>query len=138
MRRIAAPVLVAVVTLAGFARPAQAEKLTAAQCQTMLESADDARISLESMEGVLAELEAEVAGYETRILELQVDIRFAKMSGNDKLAKKLAKEKAGVEKDLLAAETLRPDIAAQVAALRETVDSADHQYIACIEQTLAG
>jgi hypothetical protein len=138
MPRIALSVAVALVALVAVVRPAQAEQNTAAQCNAMLETADDARISLTQMETTLAELEADAASFAQRILELQVDIRFARVAGNTKVVKKLEAEKAAVEQDLEFVETLRPDIAAQVAALRETVSKSDHDYIACIEQTISG
>lgn len=138
MRRIVLPAAVALLALVGVVPTAQAQKLSAAQCNAMLETADDARTSLAQMETTLAELEAESAAFSQRILELQVDIRFAKMGGNDKQVRKLTAEKAQVEKDLEFVELLRPDIAAQVAALRESVATADHDYIACIEQTISG
>ena len=138
MRRIVLPAAVALLALVGTVRPAQAQKLSAAQCNEMLETADDARISLAQMETTLAELETESAAFTQRILELQVDIRFAKMAGNDKQVRKLTAEKTTVEQDLQFVELLRPDIAMQVAALRDSVANADHQYIACIEQTISG
>jgi chromosome segregation ATPase len=138
MRRIALSVAVSLLALVGVARSAQAETTTAAQCNSMLVDADDARVSLESMEVTLADLNAEAASLERRVLELQTDIRFAKLGGNDKAAKKLKAELAGVEKDLQFVETLRPDIAGQVAELREIVSKTDHAYIACIVQTISG
>jgi len=138
MSRIALSVAVVLVSLVGAVRPAQAQQTSAAQCNAMLESADDARTSLAQMETTLAELEADAAAFTQRILELQVDIRFARVAGNTKVVRRLETELKTVEQDLQFVETLRPDIATQVAALRETVDSADHQYIACIEQTISG
>ncbi len=138
MRRILLPAAVALLALVGAVPTAQAQKLSAAQCNAMLEGADDARTSLAQMETTLAELEADAAALSQRILELQVDIRFAKMAGNDKQVRKLTAEKTQVEKDFEFVELLRPDIAAQVAALRESVANADHEYIACIEQTISG
>jgi hypothetical protein len=138
MRRIALSVAVTVLAFAGAARSAQAETTTAAQCNAMLEDADDARVSLDQMELTLADLDAEAAALELRVLELQTDIRFARVGGNDKAVKTLKAELAGVEKDLLFVETLRPDIAGQVAALRDIVSKTDHAYIACIEQTISG
>lgn len=138
MRRILVPVAVSLLALAGLAPSAQAATTTAAQCTAMLEDADDARVSLEQMEVTLADLTAEAAALETRVLELQTDIRFAKIAANDKAVKSLKRELAGVEKDLQFVETLRPDIAGQVAELREIVSKTDHAYIACIEQTISG
>jgi hypothetical protein len=138
MRRIVLSAAVALLSLVGTVSTAQAQKLSAAQCNAMLETADDARISLAQMETTLAELETESAAFTQRILELQVDIRFAKMAGNDKQVRKLTAEKTAVEKDLQFVELLRPDISAQVAALRDSVANADHEYIACIEQTISG
>jgi chromosome segregation ATPase len=138
MRRLVLPAAVALLALVGTVSTAQAQKLSAAQCNAMLETADDARLSLAQMETILAELETESAAFTQRILELQVDIRFAKMASNDKQVRKLTAEKTKVEQDLQSVELLRPDIATQVAALRDSVASADHEYIACIEQTISG
>jgi hypothetical protein len=138
MSRIALSVAVVLVSLVGAVRPAEAKQTSAAHCNRVLESADDARVSLSQMETTLAELEADAASFSQRILELDVDIRFARVAGNDKAAKKLQIEKKAVEQDLQFVEALRPDIATQVTALRDTVSKADHEYIACIEQTIAG
>ena len=96
MRRIALSVAVVLVSLVGTVAPAQAAQTSAAQCNAMLESADDARLSLSQMETTLAELEADSASFTQRILELQVDIRFARVGGNDKAVRKLEIEKAAV------------------------------------------
>ena len=135
MRRIVLPVFTLLATLVAAA-PAHAAESTA-RCDAMLEDADLARTSLEQMELTLADLQSEKATLEQRILELQVDIRFAKVGGNDKVAKKLAAELKATEKQLGFVEELRPSIEAQVIALRDSVSSTEREYIACIESTIA-
>ena len=138
MSRIALSVAVVLVSLVGAVRPAQAQQTSAAQCNAMLESADDARTSLAQMETTLAELEADAAAFTQRILELQVDLRFARVAGNDKLVKTLSAELETAVADRATVEQLRPDIAAQVAALRESVGTTERQYIQCVESLIGG
>ena len=138
MRRFVLPVALALVALASFGGSAHAAQTNAATCEAMLDDVEIARLSLEQMEVTLAELETESADLQQRILELQVDLRFAKVAGNDKLVKKLSAELETAVADRAAVEQLRPDIAAQVAALRESVGTTERQYIQCVESLIGG
>lgn len=140
MRRIVLPVVLSLVALAAFggSAPAQAAQQNAAQCEAMLDDVEIARLSLDQMEVTLTELETESADLEQRILELQVEIRFAKVGGNASLAKKLGVQLETALQDRAAVEQLRPDIAAQVNALRDSVAATERQYIQCVESLIGG
>ncbi len=112
------------------AAPAQAA--SSAVCEAMLTDIDLARASLHEYDRALAEIDAERR--DLVAAQSGVDRRLVGAHGRAML--QLRAQRDGMALELTLIDSLRPDIASQAAALRETIDHDERGYIACIEAEL--
>ncbi len=112
---------------------AAAESTT--QCSAMLDDAERGRDSLDRLEQSLVEIDAERIELLDAIALLDTRIAAARAKGSDAMA--LRGERDGLLREVELIDALRPDIVAQLEALRASVDESERGYIACVESTIA-
>lgn len=127
--------LVAIVPFVLGLTASQAHAETALpQCSAMLDEVTQARASLEQLEASLVSMDAERAELVAGIERLQQRIDAARGRGESTLG--LQGERDAMRGELSLIDELRPAVVAQLEALRESIDTSERGYIACVEATL--
>lgn len=121
-----------VFVLVALVAPAPVHAGRSAVCEAMLSDIDLARQSLHEYDRALAEIDGERRNLVAA--QAGLDRRLVGEHGRTMLQLRARRDQMALELTLI--DTLRPDIASQAAALRETIDRDERGYIACIEAEL--
>ena len=125
---VAATLVLGLTTLAGHAQAQQ----TQTQCAAMLDGVELAHSSADAYATSLAQMDAERTELTQGIAAL--DARLVGTTGKRMFT--LRAERDAMIEELTMIDELRPDVAAQLDALREQIEQSERGYIACIETTI--
>ena len=125
---VAATLVLGLTTLAGHAQAQQ----TQTQCAAMLDGVELAQSSADAYATSLAQMDAERTELTQGIAAL--DARLVGATGKRMFT--LRAERDAMIEELTVIDELRPDVAAQLDALREQIEQSERGYIACIETTI--
>jgi predicted nucleic acid-binding Zn-ribbon protein len=134
LRNVVLSVATLVLGLTGLSATAAASS-SAAQCDAMLGDVETARETLDQLERSLAEVDAERAELVEQIAGLAHQLVAAQAKGHATLALRAEQDALQLEVSLI--DDVRPQILAQLDALRSSVDASERSYIACIETVIA-
>jgi len=135
LRNVVLSVATLVLGLTGFTAQAQAAA-SAAQCEAMLGDVESARESMESLERSLDEVDAERVELTGAMAGLERRIAAAQAKGQSIMALRAELDAMHLEVSLI--DDLRPELVAQLDALKSSIDSTERSYIACIETVVGG
>jgi hypothetical protein len=125
---VAATLVLGLTTLAGQAQAQQ----TQTQCAAMLDGVELAQTSADAYATSLAQMDAERTELVAGIAAL--DAQLVGTAGKRMFT--LRAERDAMIQELTMIDELRPDVAAQLDALREQIEQSERGYIACIETTI--